>query len=395
MRTRMKLQFTTTVRRRLTLVSLAVLFSVSVPVAYIQQAAADQYDDQINSLRAQADQYQGQANQLRAQADTLQNKLDEINAQIAALQAKIQANQARHDQLQQKIQENQTKLENSQNLLGEVLANLYVDNGVTAVEMLASSANISDFVDKQEYRSSVRDQLNSLINDVKDIKAKLENDKKEVEKIMAELDLQNQQLGAVQADQQKLVNETRGEEAAYQQLVSSARDQMASVQSQQQAYYASLVAKGGGGSGVVGSFSYWGWSGNQGCAGGYPYCGGQDTTIDPWNLYNRECVSWVAWALENRFGKSVMPFHGDGNAYQWPYSAPSWSGAFRVPSPQRGDAVILPADGGFAPIGHAMIVESVSGDDIFVSQYNMYGTGQYSTMHIHSSGVIFLRFPNA
>jgi hypothetical protein len=42
-----------------------------------------------------------------------------------------------------------------------------------------------------------------------------------------------------------------------------------------------------------------------------------------------------------------------------------------------------------------MIVESVSGSDVFVSQYNMYGTGQYSTMWIKTSGVIFLRFPNA
>jgi peptidoglycan hydrolase CwlO-like protein len=379
---------------RLSLVLLAFILMVSAPIAYVQSALADQWDNQIRALQAQANEYQAQANQLRANGDTLQNKLNEINAQLAALQAQIATNQAKNDQLQADIAANQKKLLDAQDVLGDMLANLYVDDKVSALELIASAKNIGDFVDKQEYRSSVRDQLNKTITDVRKIKKQLETDKAAVEKILADLKAQNDQVAAVQAEQQSLVNQTRGEEAAYQQLVSSAKNSMLDIQAQQQAYYASLG--GGGNAGVVGSFQYWGWSGNQGCGGGgYPLCGGQDTYVDQWNLYNRECVSYVAWALENRFGKNVNAFHGDGNAMDWPSSAPRWSNAYRVGAPQRGDAVILPASGGFAPIGHAMIVESVSGDNVFVSQYNMYGNGQYSTMYIKTSGVIFLRFPPA
>lgn len=373
---------------------LAFVMAVATPAALVQRALADRWDSQISSLQAQANQYQAQADQLRAQGDTLQNKLDQINAQVAALQAQIQANQARHDKLQADIAANQKKLQISQDALGDMLASLYVDDKVSEVELLASAKNLGDYVDKQEYRSSVRDQLNTTISDVKKLKAQLESDNKAVEKVLADLDVQNQQLSATQADQQRLVDQTRGQEAAYQQLVADSRNQLQSVLAQQQAYYASLG--NGGGAGVVGSFNYWGWSGNQGCGGGgYPYCGTQDSYSDAWNLYNRECVSYVAWALSARFHKSVGAFHGDGNAMDWPYSAPRWSNAYRVGSPQPGDAVILPASGGFAPIGHAMIVESVSGDSVFVSQYNFYGTGQYSTMWIKTSGVIFLRFPSA
>ena len=379
---------------RLSLGMLALVVAVGTPIALVQQVLADRWDSQISSLQAQADQYQAQADQLRQQGDTLQNKLDQINAQVAALQAQIQANQARHEQLQADIAANQKKLQSSQDALGDMLANLYVDDKVSEVELLASAKNLGDYVDKQEYRSSVRDQLNETISDVKKIKAKLESDNKAVEKVLAELNVQNQQLSATQADQQKLVDQTRGQEAAYQELVANSRNQLQSVLAQQQAYYASLG--GGGNMGTVGSFTYWGWSGNQGCGGGgYPYCGGQDTYVDPWNLYNRECVSYAAWAISARFHRSVGAFHGDGNAMDWPYSAPRWSGAYRVSSPQPGDAVVLPASGGFAPIGHLMVVESVSGSDVFVSQYNFYGTGQYSTMWIKTSGVIFLRFPSA
>ena len=46
---------------------------------------------------------------------------------------------------------------------------------------------------------------------------------------------------------------------------------------------------------------------------------------------------------------------------------------------------MLPQSGAFAPIGHLMVVESVSGDNVFVSQFNFYGSGQYSTMWIKTS----------
>lgn len=379
---------------KLILVGVALVTAVSTPIALYQQVAADQWDNQINALRSQANQYQAQANDLKARGDTLQNKLDTINAEKAALESSIAANQQKNDKLRADIEANTKKLEETQDALGEMIANLYVDGKVSSLELLASSQNIGDFVDKQEYRTVVRDSLGRTIAEVKKLKTQLENDKKEVEKILAELGRQNDQLAAIQAEQQALVDQTRGEEAAYQQLVSNSKAQMQSIASQQQAYYASLMSKGGGNSGVVGSFTYWGWSGNRGCTGGYPYCAGPlDYGVDKWNLYNRECVSYVAWALESRFGKRVGAWRGDGNAYQWPSSAARWSGAYRVYSPQPGDVVVLPASGAFAPVGHVMIVESVSGNDMFVSQYNFYGTGQYSTMWVKNSGVVLMRWP--
>ena len=380
--------------KRSTLVLMAIVFAVSAPLSIAGKVAADQWDSQINALRSQANQYQAQANELKARGDTLQNKLDSINAEKAALEANIAANNQKHEKLKADIVANQLKLEQTQDALGDMLANLYVDGKISSLELLASSQNIGEYVDKQEYRTTVRDALSVSIAEVRKLKAQLEKDKKDIELILAELGRQNDQLAAIQAEQQSLVNQTRGEEAAYQQLVASSRSQMQSIAAQQQAYYASLVAKGGGNSGVVGSFQYWGWSGNRGCTGGYPYCAGPlDYGVDKWNLYNRECVSYVAWALESKFGKRVGAWRGDGNAYQWPSSAARWSGAYRVASPQPGDVVVLPASGSFAPVGHVMIVESVSGNDMFVSQYNFYGTGQYSTMWVKNSGVILMRWP--
>ncbi len=272
---------------------------------------------------------------------------------------------------------------------------MYVDDTITPLELLASSNNIGDYVDKQTYREAIQSNITATIKDIDALQKKLQKSQDDVAKILEEQKAQKAQLAAKEAEQASLVEQTKGEEAAYQKLSSDASAQMASAAAQQRAYYESLRAQNGGGgvdSGTIGNFVYSNWSGNQGCGGdGYPYCGYQDSYSDPWDLYNRECVSYAAWRISEVYGKKVQEFNGAGNAYQWPSSA---RGAWRVYDPRPGDAVVLPIVYGLAPVGHLMVVESVSGSWVHVSQYNFYGTGEYSTMDIKTSGVIFLRFPN-
>jgi peptidoglycan hydrolase CwlO-like protein len=397
----MKQRSTTPVSRgfaaKSVLVAAAVLMAIAAPLAAMPRAKADKYDDQINALQQQANQFQSQANQLQAQANTLANKLSELAVQKSNVQTQIQLSQAQYDKLLEQIKQTEQKIKDNQDALGSTIANLYVDGTVSPLEMLASSKNIGDYVDKQTYQSSIQDQLTKTISTIKDLKSKLESDQTAVKSELDKQTAQKNSLTAIETQQQAILVQTQGQEAAYQSQVASAQSQIQDAHTRQQAYYASLIASSpnGGGSGAVGSFVYANWSGNRGCGtGGYPYCGAQDSYSDPYALFNRECVSYVALALHDRFGKYVAPFNGQGNAKEWPYSAPAYSGAQRVYSPQAGDAVILPADGSFAPIGHAMIVESVNGEWMHVSQYNFYGTGEYSTMDIKNSGIILLRFPN-
>lgn len=375
------------------LVAVAVLLVSAAPFNAVPKAHADQFDDKINSLQAQVSQYKAQAASLRQKIGSLQDAIAGLQAQQNAIQAQITLNETKIDQLNQQIADTEKKIADNKDALGKTLADMYVGNTISPLEMIASAKNIAEYVDKQSYQSSIGDQLQSTIKKINDLKAGLAKDKAAAEAVLADQQVQKNALVASQQQQQSILDETKGEEASYQQLVAASQQQLEGVAAQQRAYYQSLLASSGGGSaGVVGSFQYTNWSGNMGCSGGYPYCAAHDSMVDPWQLYNRECVSYVAWALENRFGKSVNGFNGRGNAMDWPSSAPAYSGAVRVYSPQPGDAVILPATSGFAPIGHAMIVESVNGDWMHVSQYNFYGTGEYSTMDVKNSGVVLLRF---
>jgi len=369
---------------------------ITVPLQISQRASADQYDSQIATLQREIDKYNEEAAKLSKQANTLQSKISGLQRQANMLQNQIDLSQAKYNKLVKLIKETEQKIKNNQDALGKTIADLYIDDKITPIEMLASSKNISDYMDKQEYRSSVRNELTATISEIKKLKKQLDKQKVDVKSVLDKQKAQRSNLAATQSQQQSLLNQTKGQESAYQQLAANNKQKLLDVSAQQRAYYQSLLNSGSGvNSGVIGSFQYANWSGNMGCGSdGYPYCGGQDTYSDPWALLNRECVSYAAWALSARFGKQVLPFNGSGNAYEWVWSAPQYSGAYRVSSPQRGDAVVLPANGSFSPLGHLMIVESVNGSWVHVSQYNFYGTGEYSTMDIKTSGVVFLRFQN-
>lgn len=372
----------------------AAIVAIAGSLQFSNSAHADRFDDQIKAIRNQVNQYQAQANELHKKGDTLQAALNTITAEKNTIQAQLDLSQARYDKLTNDIAVNKKKLADSQAALGDIIANLYVDGSISPLEMLASSKNVGEYMDKHEYRSAISDKLNKTISSVKTLKAQLEKDQKDVEKVLEDQKSQRATLAAKEAEQQQLVEKTRSDEAVYQQQVTAGKAQMASIAAQQRAALARITNGGVNNAGSVGAFQFRNFSGNTGCGGGgYSLCGAQDSYADQWGLYNRECVSYTAWAAYTRFGKQVLNFAGAGNAYQWPSTTSSRMGATVNNTPEVGAVAILPATSGFAPIGHAMLVESIQGGGwVHVSQYNFGGTGEYSTMDIASSGVVFIHF---
>lgn len=338
--------------------------------------SADQFDAQIKALQAQVDSYQEQASNLAQQADTLANKLAELTAQTNALQAQVNASQAQYDQLTQQITDAQAKLVKQQGLLGSTLTQLYADGSTSPLEMLAGSKSIGDYLDKQQYRTTIRNQVLSAIKTIKTLKAELQTKQVQVKQVLADLSSQRDQAAALQQQQANLLAETQGQEAAYQNLIGQNNSQISSLRAQQRAANAAL-----GGSVVAGDPSH----------GGYPNKWAnapQDSTYDNWGMYNRECVSYTAWKVFQTYGH--MPYWGGrGNANQWPSSAQS-DGIPTGYTPKVGSVAISMA----GPYGHAAWVEAVSGNKIYVSQYNYYygGWGNYSEMWVDANSFIYIYF---
>jgi surface antigen len=112
----------------------------------------------------------------------------------------------------------------------------------------------------------------------------------------------------------------------------------------------------------------------------------QDSLVDSWGMYSRECVSYAAWKVYQTYGD--MPYWGGvGNANQWLTDARN-TGIPTGSAPQV-HAVAISMRGYY---GHAMWVEAVNGDMIYVSQYNYDLRGHYSEMWVKASSFTYIYF---
>ena len=112
-----------------------------------------------------------------------------------------------------------------------------------------------------------------------------------------------------------------------------------------------------------------------------------DALVDPWQFYNRECTSWVAWRLnsENQvaFNDYWQGAHW-GNASNWKNAAKSLG----IPvdnNPTRGAVAWWSAGSAGSSRGHVAWVQTVSDNAITIEEYNYLHAGMYDTRTITSS----------
>ena len=384
----MKLRTTTpasvSLTTRIILGFVGVLFVVATPIQITQKVFADHYDDQINALQQEINQYQAASNGLSSQADTLQTALSQLSSQQSTIQAQIDLSQAKYDKLVQQIADTEKQIKDNQDALGVTIADMYVDGKVSPIEMLASSKTISDYLDKQEYQSSIRDQLTLTIKKIKALKTQLNTQKTDVSKVLADQKSQRDQLVAKENEQQSLLSETQGQEAAYQQLIGKNQAAISQVRATQALVNSRFNGSGGYSLVDSGSLGDYPWNSSNCPMWGYLSTGG----VPPGNGEDghgygcRQCASYVAWKIAKVTGK----YYSWGNAVNFTQSA--INAGYSAGGPQAGSiAVMDPGTAGVSE-GHVAWVEAVNGGSVLISQYNYnYGAGygMYSEMWLSSS----------
>jgi peptidoglycan hydrolase CwlO-like protein len=356
------------------LIGIVTICVVLILATVINNVRADQFDEQIRALQSQNNSNQAVSNQLAAQASSYADAINKLQVQINAIQSAIAANQQRSDDLKQQIIQAQAELDQEKKVLGENIKAMYLEGKTSTLEMLASSRDLSDFVDKEQSRNVVQSKIKDTMAKITSLQQQLKKQQEQLQQLIKDQQAQNAQLGAAQAQQSQMLAYTEGQKSAYDNQIRSNNSQISTLRAQQAAANARL-----GGRAVAGDPGHGGYP-------GYLDNAYQDSLVDPWGMYNRECVSYTAWKVYQTFGQ--MPYWGGhGNANQWPASARA--DGLQTGTVPRPNSVAISMGGAY---GHAMWVEGVSGSTIYVSQYNYDLAGHYSEMSINGSGLTYIYF---
>jgi len=117
----------------------------------------------------------------------------------------------------------------------------------------------------------------------------------------------------------------------------------------------------------------------------------QDSLVDPWLFYNRECTSFVAWRLNSENGVSFFNYWQNqhwGDASHWKTAAVA-AGVPVDNNPTRGSVAWWAAGSAGSSRGHVAWVQVVGDSAITIEEYNYLRRGFYDTRTISSSSSLW------
>lgn len=353
------------------------LLAIALVVAVLSGGGlvrADQYEDKINQLRADSNAKQTQSNRLQSEADSLENTVAGLRSQIEALESQIRENQAKANELQRQIHEAEIQLAEQKKLLGQNIKAMYMEDEISTFEVLMSSNDLGEYVDREQYRVRVEDKIESAMKKIEELQQSLASKKAELDKNIADQKAIQSQLDTQRAEQNRLLALNQQQRNELDGQIRANSSQIAKLRSEQAAANARLFGRG---------------TRNVPDSTGYPWANAPfpNTMSDPWGMYKRQCVSYTAWKV-HKSGRHMPYWGGRGNANEWDDNARA-AGIPTDSNPRVGDVAI--SNRGY--YGHAMYVEAVYGDGtIYISQYNGSNDGRYSEARISARGLVFIHF---
>ena len=299
-------------------------------------------------------------------ADYFQMKVGELSVEIASRESEIVQTEVEIKELKKQIYETEQKLEEEQEALAELLVNMHFESDSEPIRILAGASSISDLAEKAAREDVVKQQISASAAAVRNTKQQLENDKAEVETLLANQQTAKEALVTKRGEQQNLVEKYQNDAEAYTEVAKAAQEAQRAAEKAEQEAHPELYR----GSAYSGANTYpW----QDVCPDQQDYFG---TVWDGHYIggYVCECVSYAGWKAYEWYGV-VLAW---GNAYNWDDRARS-AGYTVNHTPAAG--TIGQVDSG--PYGHVFWVESVNSDgSINVTEYNnAYATQLYSGVY--------------
>ena len=189
---------------------------------------ATQLEDQKKAAEESKSQSEKELKDIIAQKNTVQEEVAALNQSIVEVQSQLSDLEDQIEVLSNSIEEKQEELNSKQKLLDERLSAVYMNGENTYLEALFSGG-IINFISNYDMIKQIAEYDNNLINEVKQVKADLENSKSQLEKSKEEVKVKESELKSQKAEREEKVKSLSEEEQATQAKIEEKEAEIAKI----------------------------------------------------------------------------------------------------------------------------------------------------------------------
>lgn len=185
----------------------------------LEAQSADELRNELSAIESDIRQSEERIAELQERENTLENQLAILDEDIGRVENELTQTRQEIELTQQAINETEADLARTEEMVKESARDLYKQGSPSTIEIVFSSENFNDFLNRREYSERTKDRLNEAASEVRELKKELEQKQDDLGSLESEQKARQSELTQRQQDQQELVEETRGEEERYQERV--------------------------------------------------------------------------------------------------------------------------------------------------------------------------------
>ncbi len=209
----------------------------------INYVKAQSLQGQIDDLIQKNTENKTNVEKLQEIAVNYNDAINKLEHDIEETQRSLDVSRQRQADLQQQIVQTEKDLSNQKELLAKNIRTMYLEGDFSTLEMLSTSKDLSEYINKQQYRDSVKDKILSTLARVENLKNQLKTQEEQVEAEIKEQSNSRTTLAVSKNEQNRLLAMNQAQQEEYNASTKANQDKIKQLQEAQRALEASL-AKG-------------------------------------------------------------------------------------------------------------------------------------------------------
>lgn len=177
------------------------------------------FSNKVKEAQKNAEAAQSELKEVKKELNSALQEVSDISDSIESTEKDINKLSTKIDDLKGSISSKETELKEKEVLLGERLAASYMNGGTSPYMEALFSGGFVSLVSNYDMIKQIAEYDNNLINEVKDVKASLEDEKKQSEEAKAEKEKKSSELKALKSKKQEKVNSLTAEQKEVQAKV--------------------------------------------------------------------------------------------------------------------------------------------------------------------------------